>query len=175
MTSAERIFLVGPAGAGKTTIGRQLAKLLGREFVDSDSVVEQRAGADIPWIFDVEGEAGFRERETQVLQELAALPSAIVATGGGIILSERNRQLLKSEGVVVFLTISVSEQFRRTGRDGKRPLLATGDRLATLEKMRVEREPLYLEVADIKMSAGGRSAKRVAQAIVDALTQRQLI
>ena len=172
MTSAERIFLVGPAGAGKSTVGRQLAKLLGREFVDSDTVIEQRAGADIPWIFDVEGEAGFRERETQVLQELAARPVAVVATGGGIVLSETNRELLKSEGVVVYLTISLSEQLKRTSRDAKRPLLASGDRRATLEKMRVEREPLYLEVADIKISAAGRSAKRVAQSIVDALAQQ---
>ena len=127
--------MVGPMGSGKSTVGRHLADLLGFTFIDSDNEIERRAGADIPWIFDVEGEAGFRRRESAVLEELAQRNETVIATGGGAILAGENRELMGHSGVVVFLNVSVAQQLKRTGSGEGRPLLQQGDREATLKKL----------------------------------------
>jgi shikimate kinase len=149
MPAARNIFLVGLMGAGKTTIGRQLAQALGKQFADSDHEIEARTGANIPLIFELEGEAGFRERETAVLEELSDRDDLVLATGGGAVLRERNRALLRERGTVVYLRASVERLLARTHKDKNRPLLQTEDPRARLESLLRERDPLYLEVADI--------------------------
>jgi shikimate kinase len=163
------IVLVGPMGAGKSTVGKALAKLLGYRFIDSDVEIEARAGADIPWIFDVEGEEGFRQREQHVLEELCALSGIVLATGGGAVLREANRALIQQAGWVVYLKTSVREQVRRTGQDSKRPLLVGKDREKVLQDLMIMRDPLYTEVAHKVINAEGKNPKRVASAIYDAL------
>ena len=123
MAEKRNIFLIGPMGAGKSTIGRQLAQMLGMEFMDSDSVIEERAGADIDWIFDVEGEVGFRKREERIINELTQGQGVVLSTGGGSILSKENRNVLSARGIVIYLETTVDKQFERTQRDKKRPLL----------------------------------------------------
>ena len=170
-----RLFLIGPMGSGKSTVGRRLADLLDYPFIDSDAEIESRAGADIPWIFDVEGEAGFRRRETAVLKDLVEHPAAVIATGGGAILAEKNREMMARSGVVVFLNVSVSQQLKRTRSDEGRPLLQQGDRKEILKQLMVEREPLYRALADVIISAGGGNARKVAGQIESALRERGLI
>lgn len=145
----QRIFLVGPMGAGKTTVGRQLARLLNFAFIDLDAEIESRCGADIQWIFDVEGEAGFRARESSILSEVATLDNIVIATGGGVVIRPENRDLLKKSGTVIYLAIPPEALYRRTLRDTKRPLLQVQDRRALIERLVREREPFYREVADI--------------------------
>ncbi len=149
MNSEQNIFLVGPMGVGKTTIGRQLAKLLNYDFIDSDYEIEARSGASIPWIFDVEGEQGFRQREQSMLDELSQKPRIVLATGGGAVIREENRRVLQNRGIVVYLKADVAELLRRTAHDKNRPLLQTDDPRATLSALIAEREPWYIEVADI--------------------------
>ncbi len=173
-TAGPRLFLVGPMGSGKSTVGKHLADLLECPFIDSDAEIEQRAGADIPWIFDVEGEAGFRRRETAVLQDLAER-SGVIATGGGAVVAEENRELMARTGAVVFLNISVAQQLKRTGSGEGRPLLQEGDREATLKKLMSEREPLYKALADVIISGGGANARKVARQIETELRERGLI
>ena len=170
-----RLFLVGPMGSGKSTVGRHLADLLDCPFIDSDAEIESRTGADIPWIFDVEGEAGFRRRETTVLKSLVEQPAAVIATGGGAILATENRELMARAGVVVFLNVSVAQQLKRTGSGEGRPLLQQGDREETLTQLMAEREPLYRALADVIISAGGGNARKVARQIEAALRERGLI
>ena len=170
-----RLFLVGPMGSGKSTVGRHLADLLDCPFIDSDAEIESRAGADIPWIFDVEGEAGFRRRETTVLKNLVEQPAAVIATGGGAILATENRELMARAGVVVFLNVSVAQQLKRTGSGEGRPLLQQGDREETLTQLMAEREPLYRALADVIISAGGGNARKVARQIEAVLRERGLI
>ena len=170
-----RLFLVGPMGSGKSTVGRHLADLLDCPFIDSDAEIESRAGADIPWIFDVEGEAGFRRRETTVLKNLVEQPAAVIATGGGAILATENRELMARAGVVVFLNVSVAQQLKRTGSGEGRPLLQQGDREETLTQLMAEREPLYRALADVIISAGGGNARKVARQIEATLRERGLI
>ena len=170
MTAPERIFLVGPMGAGKTTVGRTLARLLNLEFVDSDAEIERRTGADIPWIFEIEGEEGFRDREQQVLTDLATQDPAVIATGGGAILRQANREVMRTGGYVVYLEASVREQVRRTGKDSKRPLLAGKNREQVLSELMKVRSPLYTEAADLVLPTVGKTARQLADAIVDALT-----
>ena len=170
-TEGPRLFLIGPMGSGKSTVGRHLADLLGCSFIDSDAEIEQRAGADIPWIFDVEGEAGFRRRESAVLQDLAER-SGVIATGGGAILAPENRELMARAGAVVFLNISVAQQLKRTGSGEGRPLLQQGDREATLKQLMLEREPLYRALADVIISGGGANARKVARQIETELRER---
>jgi len=166
-SSASNIFLVGPMGAGKTTIGRLLAEELHKEFLDSDQVIEERAGADIAWIFDVEGEAGFRERERKVIEELSALDNLVLATGGGAILAEENRRHLRKGGTVVYLMATVSQQVERTRRDQKRPLLRnTPDPRAKLTELMQKRDPLYREIADIVVMTSRRSPRAVCSEIM---------
>ncbi len=158
----QRVFLVGPMGVGKTTIGRMLARELGLEFVDCDQEIERRSGANIAWIFDVEGEAGFRHRETQVLDELTNQDDVLVATGGGAVLREENRELLKGRGIVIHLDTNVELLVRRTAKDKKRPLLQNNNPREVLQKIKQDRDPLYREVADVYVFVGDNSSRRAA-------------
>lgn len=162
------IFLVGPMGAGKTTIGKLLAKHLKRPFLDVDWCVAEQAGADIPWIFEKEGEHGFRERESRVINELSALPNIVMATGGGAIERECNRVCLK-RGLVVFLDASVDTQIHRTRKDRGRPLLQTDNPRAVLEMLYQRRAPLYQQVADISIVTGRAYPKQMMNEILDVL------
>lgn len=172
-STVNRVFVVGPMGAGKTTIGKLLADDLGLEFKDVDREIEVRSGVDIPWIFDREGEAGFRARESAVLVELGQLDGVLISTGGGAVLAEHNRRLMSERGTVVYLHTSVEEQVRRTSRDRKRPLLQTDDPAAVLAQLMQIREPLYREVADVIIDTDGRGPKAVAQALADRLRRAE--
>lgn len=154
-------------GAGKSTIGRMLASKLGFDFLDTDQVIEQRTGANIPWIFDVEGEAGFRDREQAVLAELVLLDNTVVATGGGIVEREENRKLLQSLNNVIYLTASIDQLVARTSKDKKRPLLQVSDPKAKIIELLARRDPLYCSVASATLISDGLSPKVVAQKIVD--------
>lgn len=166
MPALQRVFLVGPMGAGKTTIGKYLADHLKLQFADTDSEIELRTGADIPWIFDVEGEEGFRDREQQVVAEMTLWDNTVLATGGGVVLRPDNRRALGSRGYVVYLYASVEEQVRRTRRDRKRPLLQQGDAEQTLRELMEIRDPLYREIADHVIATDGCSPRTVAQRLV---------
>lgn len=169
MSTAPRIFLVGPMGAGKSTVGRALASELSTSFFDSDAEIEARAGADIPWIFEIEGESGFRVREHRVLAALCEEPAAVIATGGGAIVTEANRLLMARSGFVVYLEATIKEQVRRTKKDEKRPLLAGKNRQEVLTELMEIREPLYQAAADLVLQTAGRNARELAKKIVDAL------
>jgi shikimate kinase len=171
MAVVKRLFLVGPMGAGKTTIGKMLADELGLEFVDVDREIESRSGVDIPWIFDKEGEAGFRLRESAALKELSILDSVLISTGGGAVMSAQNRRLMSERGTVIYLHTSVEEQVRRTSRDRKRPLLQNDDPATVLAQLMAIREPLYREVAAIVIDTDGRGPKVVAQDLAERLRQ----
>ncbi len=160
------LFLVGPMGSGKTSIGRNLAKRLKRQFWDSDKLLEQRTGVDIPTIFDFEGEEGFRLREAAVIDELTRKQEIVLATGGGAVLSEDNRRWLASRGFVIYLRASVDTQLQRTSRDRNRPLLQTEDPRGRLESLLKEREPLYLGIADLVVNTDSCSISAVANRIV---------
>lgn len=159
------IFLVGPMGAGKSTVGRQLAQILSFEFKDSDHEIQRRTGVDIPTIFEYEGEEGFRNRERQVIEELSAQDGIVLATGGGAVLRPENRQDLTSRGVVIYLHCSPEQQFSRTSRDRNRPLLHTEDPLARLREIMEERDPLYRQVADMVVSTERRGTTSVVKEI----------
>jgi shikimate kinase len=169
MPKLHRIFLVGPMGAGKTTIGKYLAQQLKLRFADTDAEIEARTGADIPWIFDVEGEAGFREREQQVVEEMTLWDDVVLATGGGVVTRQENRQALAGRGYVVYLYATVEEQVRRTRRDRRRPLLQKGDPEEVLRSLMAEREPLYREIADHIIETDGCSPRTVAQRLMEEL------
>lgn len=154
--------MVGPMGAGKSTIGRLLASEMKLDFRDTDREIEERSGVDIPWIFDKEGEAGFRQRETAILDDLSQFDNLLLATGGGIVLKPENRKILASRGRVVYLKTTVDEQVRRTGRDTKRPLLNNDNPRAVLEALMQQRDPLYREIADYIIDTDGRSPREVA-------------
>lgn len=162
-------------GAGKSTVGRCLADLLRLGFVDSDHEIEARTGADIPWIFDVEGESGFRDREVAVIADLARQQQLVIATGGGAILRAENRSLFRDAGTTVYLHANLREQVRRTGQDRKRPLLAGRDREQVLRELFSVRDPLYREAADIVIDTEGRNARRLAQTIQQTLRERGLL
>jgi shikimate kinase len=157
------IFLVGMMGAGKTTVGRRLARRLGRSFLDTDHEIQERTGVSIPTIFEIEGEAGFRRRESAVLAEIARGEDLVVATGGGIVLAEQNRRLLRQRGTVVYLRASVEDLFARTRHDRNRPLLQTEDPRAKLAELFAARDPLYREVADIIMETGRQSVQTLVR------------
>jgi|SRR6056300_182483 shikimate kinase len=170
MSRAENMVLIGLMGAGKTSVGKHLAQHLGWKFLDTDHVLEERCGANIPWIFDIEGEAGFRRRETEVLEDLCQYKNTVIATGGGIVLSEHNRSLLKTCGTVVYLAATPGQLYARVAHDTHRPLLQVENPEAVLAKLLVEREPLYKEVADLVIpSEGSRSAKYMADRVADKL------
>lgn len=166
MKMSGNLFLVGPMGAGKSTVGRRLAQVLGREFVDSDREIEQRTGASIPTIFELEGEAGFRVREKMVLAELTRRQGIVLATGGGVVLSPDNRRCLKEGGLTIYLHTSVDEQLRRTRQDPHRPLLQTPDPRSRLEALLEVRDALYREVADWIVPTDGRHVRQVINAIL---------
>ena len=168
MAEKRNIFLVGPMGAGKSTIGRQLAQQLNMDFVDSDAVIEERAGADISWIFDLEGEEGFRKREERIINELTQLQGVVLSTGGGAVLSKETRNSLSARGIVIYLETSVDKQYQRTQRDKKRPLLqGTDDPRQVLEDLAKVRNPLYEEIADITLPTDEQNAKVMVNQIVD--------
>ena len=163
------VFLVGPMGAGKTAIGKELARELGWPFRDTDAEIEQRTGADIGFIFEREGEAGFRARERRVVEELSRSGDAVIATGGGVVLDADNRQDLRNGGTVVYLYASVEHQLARTRAGRHRPLLDTADPAARLTALFAERDPLYREIAHHVVSTDGRRVKSVAREIRELL------
>ena len=167
----QHIFLIGPMGAGKTTIGRHLADLLGLSFIDVDAEIESRAGADIQWIFDMEGEQGFRDRETKVLNDLVSgTPPRVIATGGGIILNADNRAVLQCCGLVIYLSATAEQLIERTRRDKTRPLLQVDDREAVIRKLVEERGPLYSQVADLVFPSGSTQPLRLAKKLAEAVS-----
>jgi shikimate kinase len=174
MAKADNIFLIGPMGAGKSTIGRLLAAELHLPFCDTDKAIEDRCGADIPWIFDVEGEDGFRARESSMLAELSEDNGLVLATGGGIVLLAENRKMLRSRGFVVYLRASVDQQTARTAKDKNRPLLKLGEPREVLEQLMLVRDPLYSEVADMMIETDSRSPKDVAKDIAKKLREEQV-
>ena len=174
MALTQNIFLVGPMGAGKSTIGRQLAAALGYSFRDSDQEIQRRTGVDIPTIFEFEGEAGFRQRERQVIDELSQGERILLATGGGAVLNEDNRRDLTTRGFVVYLHCSPEQQYARTARDRNRPLLQNAEPLETLRALMSVRDPLYRQVADLVVSTEKRSAGAVVREIRQHLDNRGL-
>ena len=158
-------------GAGKSTVGKQLAKALGRDFYDTDKEIERRTGVSISWIFEMEGESGFRQREQKVLDELSQLKNIVLATGGGIVLAEENRRMLRSRGYVVYLSTSIEQLLRRTNKDKNRPLLQTDNPKETVKKLMAERAPLYQDVADIELRTGEQSIQYVVSGLVKQLEQ----
>lgn len=167
LNAIPRVFLVGPMGAGKTTVGRRLAQALRRDFIDSDQEIEQRAGASIPLIFEVEGEARFRAREKAIIAELTQRPAIVLATGGGAILEPENRRCLVGRGFVVYLHTSVNEQLCRTRYDNNRPLLQTADPRARLEALFAVRDPLYRDIADLTITSDGQAPRAIVQKILN--------
>lgn len=165
------VFLIGPMGVGKTTIGKTLARRLARTFHDSDKVIEAQTGVDIPTIFEFEGESGFRDRETATIDQLTSEHDIVLATGGGAVLREENRLHLSQRGLVVYLKASVNELYRRT-RYSNRPLLQTSNPKKRIEEILREREPLYRSIADIELSTEGRNGKLVVPRVCQALAQR---
>ncbi|WPP45187.1 shikimate kinase AroK [Pseudomonas sp. AN-1] len=165
------VILVGPMGAGKSTIGRLLAKELHLSFKDSDKEIEVRTGADIPWIFDVEGEQGFREREQAVIADLCHEDGLVLATGGGAVLRPANREALRAGGRVVYLHTSVEQQLERTARDRNRPLLRTANPGQVLRELMALRDPLYREIADVIIETDQRPPRLVVQEVLGRLEQ----
>ncbi|BAW81135.1 shikimate kinase [Candidatus Nitrosoglobus terrae] len=165
----ENVFLIGPMGVGKTTVGRYLARLLGRKFYDSDREIVYRTGVSIPVIFEVEGEVGFRQRERGMIAELTQLNSIILATGGGAVLAAENRQYLTQRGIVVYLYASAEQLHRRTMHDHNRPLLQTKNPLEYLKSLLKARDPLYREVADIMIKTGERPIRVVVNEVLQQL------
>ena len=172
MNPAPHLVLVGPMGAGKTSIGRRLADRLGLPFTDADQAIEARAGAAVSAIFDVEGEAGFRIRERALLCELLAGPAGVLATGGGVVLAAENRALLREGAFVVHLQVGSESQMQRLARDRTRPLLQTPDRAAVLQRLADERAPLYAEVADCTFATDGMTPDEAAVALARFLQDR---
>jgi shikimate kinase len=165
MNRKQNLFLIGPMGAGKTTVGKQLAQVLGMEFIDSDLEIQRRTGVDIPTIFEFEGEEGFRRRERAVIEELTGMEGVVLATGGGAVLDEQNRRLLSSRGFVVYLQCTPEQQYERTYRDRNRPLLQTENPLGKLKELMEQREPYYLQTADLVIMSERRNALTVAREI----------
>lgn len=164
----ENIYLIGLMGAGKTTIGRQLAKALQVPFYDSDKAIEEQTGVDIPTIFEYEGENGFRSREQNMLEELTQIDGIVLATGGGAILRTENRKVLSENGFVVYLQCSIDKILQRTKRDNQRPLLNTDEPRERIETLFAEREEFYLSCADFKIETSAMQSKAVVQNILDA-------
>jgi shikimate kinase len=163
--SSTNVYLIGPMGSGKTTIGQRLAKKLSLEFLDNDHELQEQTGASVNLIFDLEGEEGFRKRETAMLKKLTARKDVIVATGGGTILAPENRELLSSSGTVVYLRTSVTQQIKRLSRDKTRPLLQSGDRKEKLIRLAKERNPLYEELAHITFQSRSRGLESATEAL----------
>lgn len=170
MATNPNIYLVGPMGAGKTTIGKRIAELKGMGFLDSDQEIEKRTGVDISFIFDMEGEEGFRKREREMVAELTEQPNCVVATGGGVVVDAENRDLLTARGVVVYLETPLHQQLARTRNNRNRPLLEdTEDVETTLRQLMEERDPLYRQIADVVVTTGDQAARKLAREIVEQL------
>ena len=172
MSKQDNVFLVGPMGSGKTAVGRQLARDLGVEFMDSDAEIERRTGVDITFIFEKEGEDRFREREKAVIADLAQRENVVLATGGGAILDADNRRLLGSRGIVVYLKTSVKQQLERTQYTQKRPLLLNDDPATVLARLMEVRGPLYEQLANISVDTGGQRVKTVVEQIKTRLMEQ---
>lgn len=169
MKEPVNLFLVGLMGAGKTTIGRQLAKRLKLTFIDSDHEIEARTGANIPWIFDIEGEKGFRKRERDVIDELTQRQGIVLATGGGAVMDKRNRTHLSERGIVIYLHTSLEQLVKRTAKDRNRPLLQTGEPRTCLEELLAERDPAYREIADLVVETDNRNVQATVRAIINGI------
>lgn len=169
---SQNIFLIGPMGSGKTSIGKHLAEILGLEFFDCDQELERLTGASVNLIFDVEGETGFRLRESRMLQKLSEKTGALIATGGGVVCSEENRRVLRSQGFVVYLKTSIGKQLRRLQHDKSRPLLQAEDRVERLQNLARVRNPLYADTADLVFSARNSSVYSSAKALSEAILER---
>lgn len=167
--SGPSVFLVGMMGSGKSTVGRRLAHALGRPFIDGDKELEQRCGVPVSTIFELEGEQGFRDRETQLLQELVQRPGLVLATGGGAVLREENRRLLSEHGTVIYLRASAGDLWLRLRHDRVRPLLRTADPRARITELVQIREPLYQACASLVIQTGRQPVERVVQDIVERL------
>jgi shikimate kinase len=161
-------------GAGKSTIGRHLAKRLGKTFFDSDKEIETRTGVSISWIFEMEGEAGFRERESRIIEELSGMDNIVMATGGGAVLAEENRHFLSQRGQVVYLCATADQLYRRTARDQQRPLLQTGDRRKQIEHLLAVRDPLYREVANVTLRTSNKSIQHTVNELIKKINQSGL-
>lgn len=172
MNPAPNLVLVGPMGAGKTSIGKRLAARLGLRFVDADQQLEVLTGAPVPLIFECEGEAGFRARETQLIRELMQGQGQLIATGGGAVLSEQNRQHLQARGFVVYLHVSVQQQLQRLSHDRSRPLLQGVDKRERLEAMAAARTPLYEAVADLHFCSDSDIVARAAEHLAELVSLR---
>ena len=168
------VYLVGPMGAGKTTVGRHLAELLGREFLDSDHEIERKTGATIPWIFEKEGEQGFRGRETIVIDELTARQNLVLATGGGVVTQAPNREFLKQRGIVIYLYTPVEIQLQRTYRDKNRPLLKVENPEKKLKDLLEARDPFYREVAHYIIETNQGAARDLAQKILNLIVSENV-
>lgn len=166
MLGKTNVFLIGPMGSGKTAVGRYLSRLLDLEFHDSDTEIERRTGVDIPFIFEKEGEAGFRQREREAIEVLTAMDRIVLATGGGAILLAENRRHLADRGCVVYLETSVMQQVERVKQARTRPLLSNVDPTSKLAQLLAERAPLYGEIADVVVSTDGRKVRSVAEDIL---------
>jgi shikimate kinase len=164
---SNNIILIGPMGAGKTTIGRQLAKKLSKQFYDSDHEIEQKTGADIPLIFELEGEEGFRKRESQVLSELVSRQNVVLSTGGGAVLDPQNRKAFTENGIIIYLKSTAEKLFSRIADDKRRPLLQSDDRLNKIKTILDEREPIYLELADEVIDTQDLGIKQITQKIIE--------
>ncbi len=171
MLNSTNIYLVGPMGSGKTTIGRHVARVTGKAFQDSDREIEERTGVSIAVIFEVEGEAGFRLRERQVIDDLTQLRDTVVATGGGAVIEPQNRLWLRKRGFVVYLRSSVDRLYAHTWRDRGRPLLRTADPKGRLVALLAERDPWYREVADLIVDTDGRTVRELVHEITTASRQ----
>lgn len=169
MNAPNNLYLIGPMGAGKSAVGRQLARMLHMDFVDSDDEIEARTGVDIPFIFEKEGEAGFRVREAKVIEQLTLKQGLVLATGGGAIIDEKTRSNLGARGYVVYLETGIEQQLERTRRGRERPLLKDGDPTEVLERLMEIRDPMYREIADLVVRTDGRRVNAVAKEIIDAL------
>lgn len=167
----QRIFLIGPMGSGKTTVGRALSELLGLEFVDLDQQIEARCGVEVDRIFEVEGEAGFRQRETDMLLDLSERPNMVLATGGGSVLNPDNRALMRRQGLVLWLRTSVDQQLERLARDRRRPLLQAPDRRQRLLTLATERDPLYAACADLVVDSCNVAPAVMAATTAEAIEQ----
>jgi shikimate kinase len=173
MNPAPNLFLIGPMGAGKTTVGRQIAELFRMPFLDLDHEIEAHTGATVGLVFELEGEPGFRRRESTMLAELVARNGIVLATGGGAIVDAENRRLLRERGFVIWLDAAIDAQLARLARDRQRPLLHAPDRHERLEKLANERNPLYAEIADLQVrSSGVGNCTRVAHDLLDLLEAR---
>jgi shikimate kinase len=172
MQNKSNIVLIGLMGAGKTSIGRQLAKQLKLTFYDSDEEVEKRSGASIRWIFDIEGETGFRLRENKTITDLMNLTNIVLATGGGAVLNPENRKTLASNAIVIYLQASIDTLTERTSRNQRRPLLSHPNPREVLEKLLEQRDPLYREIADLVYSTSANNINKIAEQIVQDLRQQ---